>query len=109
MDAPRRAILGSRRSTVVTVLDIPPGLESLLPQFIAEMISDGALVAAKAGGDRQALAEHVHGMRGKCAMFGESQLFALLSELESRVLVAPADEIESLVRRVLIRVEELRR
>ena len=93
----------------VTMLDIPPGLEPLLPRFIAEMISDGDTVKSLAAGDRLALAEFVHGMRGKCAMFGEGRLFALLSELEGLAPVAAAAEIDAIVGRVLARVGELRR
>ena len=90
-------------------MDIPAGLESLLPQFIAEMISDGAAVASLAGGDRQLLGERVYGMRGKCAMFGEGALFELLSELEARVPDAAAEEIDAIIRRIQIRVGELSR
>lgn len=88
-------------------MDIPPGLEHLLPQFIAEMISDGAAVASLAGGDRQLLGERVHGMRGKCAMFGEGTLFELLSELEACVPNASAEEIDAIIRRIQLRVGDL--
>jgi phosphoglycolate phosphatase len=93
---------------VIAVL-IPPGLESLLPRFIAEMAADGEAVVALAGGERRALAERVHAMRGKCAMFGEDDLAALLAELERRAPTAAAGEIEALVGRVAAKVAELRR
>ena len=90
------------------VLNIPPGLESLLPRFIAEMVADGALVERLAGGDRRVLAEHVHAMRGKCSMFGAEGLFALLSELERMAPLGPREEIDRMVDRIGAMVEALR-
>lgn len=62
---------------------IPAGLEGLLGRFIAEMRGDLAvlLTLAETGGDE--LADHLHAMRGKCAMFGEDILFAELSAVDA--------------------------
>ena len=88
-------------------LNIPPGLEELLPRFIAEMEHDSAAIAALAEGDRRALAEHLHAMCGKCAMFGEERLLALLTQLEA--MVAASDtEIGSEIARIAIRIGQLR-
>jgi len=86
---------------------IPPGLESLLPQFVAEMEKDLALLQALAGGGAEALAEHVHAMRGKCAMFGEERLFALLTAFESRLVTAGGGENAEFLGAIVARVRQL--
>ena len=64
-------------------LVIPAGLEHLMPIFLAEMKVDVQLLLDVAQrGDRAALADHAHAMRGKCAMFGEESMFTLLGEVE---------------------------
>lgn len=88
-------------------LDIPPELESLLPRFIEEMDKDCRILAGLAGGDRAALAEHVHAMRGKCAMFGAAELAGLLAELEARAAAAAVGEIQRRVARFIGRASVL--
>jgi CheY-like chemotaxis protein/HPt (histidine-containing phosphotransfer) domain-containing protein len=76
---------------------IPPGLEHLLPLFLAEMGRDTCrLLELAADGDRAALADHAHAMRGKCAMFGEDAMFALLADIECRAPTLSCAEIDSL-------------
>ncbi|CAA7615350.1 hypothetical protein MTBLM5_160037 [Magnetospirillum sp. LM-5] len=62
---------------------IPAGLEGLLGRFIEEMQGDLARLLALAESGDDGLAEHLHAMRGKCAMFGEDILFAELSAIEA--------------------------
>lgn len=87
--------------------DIPAGLEDLLSAFIAEMARDAAKLQALAGGDRNAFAEHVHAMCGKCAMFGERILFERLSRLGAGVIEAPEAEIHRMVEEVVERSLQL--
>jgi hypothetical protein len=81
---------------------IPAGLEELLGSFIAEMRADQArlLTLARSGAD--GLAEHLHAMRGKCAMFGEDILFAELSAVEAAGQPSPEQ-----LARIAARVAEL--
>ncbi|TAN63344.1 MAG: EAL domain-containing protein [Magnetospirillum sp.] len=89
-------------------LNIPPGLEHLLPAFLQEMISDQQTLRELADGtDRTILAEHVHAMRGKCGMFGEEVLFELLSRLESSAPTGKSEEITVLVAKVVERIGRL--
>jgi HPt (histidine-containing phosphotransfer) domain-containing protein len=89
-------------------LDIPPHLEGLLPRFIEEMAKDSRILAALAGGDRGELAEHVHAMRGKCAMFGAAEVADLLADLEGQVAVADQGEIHRRVATIIGRTAHLR-
>ena len=89
-------------------LNIPAGLEHLLPNFLEEMVKDQQrLRSLSEGHDRAALAEHVHGMRGKCGMFGEEVLFELLSRLEELAPQGAMPEIVSLVAKVVERIGRL--
>ncbi len=90
------------------ILDIPPLLESLLPRFVEEMARDVRTLAALAGGDRGALAEHVHAMRGKCAMFGAVEMAGLLADLELRAAEAGGREIDRRVATIIGRTAQLK-
>jgi len=82
----------------------PPELAGMKPAFIREMADDRALLRRLlAETDRDALLEHVHAMRGKCAMFGESSLADLLGRLEQ----AAPDELNRLAAPVFARLEWL--
>ncbi|MBF0325024.1 hypothetical protein [Magnetospirillum moscoviense] len=61
---------------------IPAGLEGLLGRFIAEMEADLATLQSMVESGDDGLPEHLHAMRGKCAMFGEDILFAELSAID---------------------------
>ncbi len=87
---------------------IPPGLEHLLPAFLDEMLKDQKVLRTLVdGGDRAALADHVHAMRGKCGMFGENGLFDLLGRLENLAPAGGAGEITRLVAKVVERIGHL--
>lgn len=86
----------------------PAGLEELMPAFLAEMDKDAALLQEMQAGDRLALAEHVHAMRGKCGMFGENRLFELLTSLENDAVAATQQEISAHVSDAVERVRQLR-
>lgn len=89
-------------------LNIPPGLEHLLPAFLQEMIQDQQrLRRLTDSADRAALAEHVHAMRGKCGMFGEEVLFELLSRLEQLAPQGTAADITAVVAKVVERIGRL--
>ena len=89
-------------------LNIPSGLEHLLPAFLEEMVKDQQRLRLLAEGiDRDALAEHVHAMRGKCGMFGEEVLFELLTRLEALAPQGGAAEITALVAKIVERVGRL--
>ncbi len=89
-------------------LNIPSGLEHLLPAFLEEMVKDQQRLRLLAEGiDRVALAEHVHAMRGKCGMFGEEVLFELLTRLEDLAPKGKPMEITALVAKVVERVGRL--
>jgi hypothetical protein len=83
---------------------IPAGLESLLPAFVVDMRKDRAALLSLAAEGGPALAEMVHAMRGKCAMFGEDILFRLLTALEQgrpadpEILAAISDRVDELER-----------
>lgn len=86
----------------------PSGLEGLMPAFLAEMDKDARLLQELQNGDRIVLIDHVHAMRGKCGMFGETMLFDLLSKLEQDISVAPQQEILAQVIVAVERVRQLR-
>lgn len=86
---------------------IPPGLEDLLPAFVAEMARDGARLAALAKDGGEDLHEHIHAMRGKCAMFGEDVLYDLLSRLEHCARETPGEGVNSLIAHILARATQL--
>ncbi|WP_231849004.1 EAL domain-containing protein [Paramagnetospirillum magneticum] len=89
-------------------LNIPTGLEHLLPTFMAEMLKDQQTLRSLAEGrDRAALADHAHAMRGKCGMFGEEVLYSLLGDLESLAPLGDRGEITRLVAKVVERVGRL--
>ncbi|WP_239988790.1 EAL domain-containing protein [Paramagnetospirillum kuznetsovii] len=89
-------------------LNIPPGLEHLLPNFIQEMIKDQQRLRDLADlSDRKELAEHVHAMRGKCGMFGEEVLFDLLTRLEAQVASGKQNDITALLAKVVERIGRL--
>lgn len=86
----------------------PAGLEGLMPAFLAEMDKDSLLLQELQRGDRAALAEHVHAMRGKCGMFGETVLYDLLTKLEADSHDAAQQEIFAQVGEAVERVRQLR-
>ncbi len=89
-------------------INIPTGLEHLLPAFMAEMLKDQQTLRDLAEGrDRGALADHAHAMRGKCGMFGEEVLYTLLGDLESLAQRGDNGEITRLVAKVVERVGRL--
>ncbi|EME69566.1 signal transduction protein [Paramagnetospirillum caucaseum] len=89
-------------------INIPAGLEHLLPAFMAEMLKDQQMLRALAEGrDRGALADHAHAMRGKCGMFGEEVLYTLLGDLEALAPLGDGGEITRLVAKVVERVGRL--
>ncbi|WP_245651120.1 EAL domain-containing protein [Paramagnetospirillum marisnigri] len=89
-------------------LNIPQGLEHLLPNFIQEMIKDQQTLRSLADlQDRPALAEHAHAMRGKCGLFGEEVLYQILGRIEDHAPTIGHDEILGLVAKVVERVGRL--
>ena len=89
-------------------INIPSGLEHLLPSFMAEMLKDQQILRHLAENhDRHALADHAHAMRGKCGMFGEEVLYSLLGDLESLAPLGDSGEITRLVAKVVERVGRL--
>ncbi|KIL99848.1 diguanylate cyclase/phosphodiesterase (GGDEF & EAL domains) with PAS/PAC sensor(s) [Paramagnetospirillum magnetotacticum MS-1] len=93
---------------LVAGINIPTGLEHLLPAFMAEMLKDQQTLRSLAEGrDRAALADHAHAMRGKCGMFGEEVLYSLLGDLESLAPQGDSGEITRLVAKVVERVGRL--
>lgn len=62
--------------------DMPEGLEHMLPRFAAEMAADTAVLQRLVAAGDAELADHLHAMRGKCAMFGESRMLDVLTRLE---------------------------
>jgi len=89
-------------------INIPAGLEHLLPAFMAEMTRDQQVLRDLAEGyDRTALTDHAHAMRGKCGMFGEEVLYSLLGELEALAPLGDNGEITRLVAKVVERVGRL--
>ncbi len=89
-------------------INIPAGLEHLLPAFMAEMAKDQQVLRTLAEGlDRTTLADHAHAMRGKCGMFGEEVLYSLLGELEALAPLGDNGEITRLVAKVVERVGRL--
>lgn len=88
-------------------MDIPPGLESLLPRFLAEMAKDTRRLCELAGGDAGELAEHAHAMRGKCAMFGESVAADLLAAVEGQAGLAERHILDALISNVVDRMAHL--
>lgn len=89
-------------------LNIPPGLEHLLPAFLLEMIADQERLRGLAeGNDRLVLAEHIHAMRGKCGMFGEEVLFELLGQLEALAPKGSQADIIAVVAKVVERIGRL--
>lgn len=87
--------------------DIPEGLEHLLPQFVAEMAKDAAILTGLAGAPLDALAEHAHAMRGKAAMFGEGILYGLLSRMEELALAGQPQRLPALSAQVVERANQL--
>jgi len=90
-------------------LDRPPtGLADLQPAFAREMAHDRTVLRdLLAGDDRAALSDHVHAMRGKCAMFGQPDLADQLGCLEEETLRAGPEELERLAGPVFARLERL--
>jgi diguanylate cyclase (GGDEF)-like protein/PAS domain S-box-containing protein len=89
-------------------INIPAGLEHLLPSFMTEMVRDQQVLRSLADGmDRVELADHAHAMRGKCGMFGEEVLYGLLGELEAMAPNGDTGEITRLVAKVVERVGRL--
>ncbi|HLO76582.1 MAG TPA: Hpt domain-containing protein [Magnetospirillum sp.] len=86
---------------------IPPGLESLLPMFVAEMVRDGQRLGTLTQGAAADLADHAHAMRGKAAMFGETCLYDLLTLIENAALAGDHAPIPDLVDQVSRRVQAL--
>lgn len=84
----------------------PPGLESLLPRFIAEMEADAVRLADLAGNPAD-LAVHAHAMRGKAGMFGEEVLYRLLTEIEAGCRNPQNEQMKNLISRVVERVSQL--
>lgn len=95
--------------------DIPEGLEHLLPLFVAEMVKDAARLAElmrllPRPADVSALAdlaEHSHAMRGKAGLFGENQLYTVLTKVERLALAGNADALPPLIARVSERSAQL--
>lgn len=92
----------------VPLPNIPEGLEHMLPLFVAEMDTDAVALATLADGPADALAEHVHAMRGKCAMFGEDILYDLLTRLEDDAKLDRRDRRATLIAGVIERAGQLR-
>jgi hypothetical protein len=88
---------------------IPAGLESLMPAFVAEMTRDVVTLRRVGTADRVLLEEQAHASRGKCGMFGEKVLYALLTRLEDKAGSLSEDELESILDRFAERVAELAR
>ncbi len=89
-------------------LNIPPGLEHLLPAFIQEMVKDQQRLRDLADlHDRTALTEHAHAMCGKCGMFGEEVLHDLLQRLEALAPSGGQSGITALVVKVVERIGRL--
>ncbi|ARJ68223.1 signal transduction protein [Magnetospirillum sp. ME-1] len=89
-------------------INIPAGLEHLLPSFLAEMLKDQEILRRLAeAGDRARLTDHAHAMRGKCGMFGEEALYTLLGDLEALAPEGEGGEITRLVAKVVERVGRL--
>lgn len=87
--------------------DIPDGLEHLLPQFIAEMAKDAALLAALADAPLADLGEHAHAMRGKAGLFGETRLYDLLTVMEQLALEGDSGRMAELITLVIERSNQL--
>jgi len=90
-------------------LDLPPPeLADLKPAFAREMAQDRArLRVLLEGGNPAALTEHVHAMRGKCAMFGQPTLADLLGALEQGTPQASSEELGRLAAPIFLRLERL--
>jgi len=87
--------------SVLGLLQPPPELAEMKPAFVREMASDRTMLRQLlAGSDREALNEHVHAMRGKSAMFGDSLLADLLGQLEQ----AAPEELDRLAQPVFARL-----
>lgn len=99
--------LGGSAPRTVPLPNIPEGLEHMLPLFVAEMDKDAVVLAALDNGPADALAEHVHAMRGKCAMFGEDILFDLLTRLEDDTKAGRSDRRATLLADVVERTRQL--
>lgn len=85
--------------------EIPAGLEHLRPTFIAEMEKDKDRLAFLINsGDFNELSIHAHAMRGKCAMFGERVLAAILE----RIGRAECADKHHLLKQVIERVRQLK-
>lgn len=89
--------------------DIPAGLEALMPAFVAEMAKDVVTLREIGTTDRALLAEQAHATRGKCGMFGEEMLFALLTRLEEGAASLTEDEVRSILARFAERAAQLAR
>ncbi|MBC7950239.1 MAG: response regulator [Rhodospirillaceae bacterium] len=87
---------------------IPAGLEHMLPLFIAEMEKDAATLQSLAQAPLDQLGEHVHAMRGKCAMFGEDILYTLLTSLEDNCQAGSHDGNPALIALIVERALQLR-
>lgn len=87
--------------------DVPAGLEALMPAFVAEMAKDVVLLREIGAADRTLLAEQAHATRGKCGMFGEEMLFALLTRLEDGAGSLPEDEVRSILAQFAERAAQL--
>jgi signal transduction histidine kinase/CheY-like chemotaxis protein len=88
---------------------VPAELLHLMPAFLAEMDKDEPVLLRLAeDGDRQALAEFAHAMRGKCAMFGEMRLFDLLGQIESEAATIADESLGEVVVKVVERIGQVR-
>jgi len=105
---PERTDAPPEEDSLETGPNIPAGLEHLLPAFLAEMAKDQQrLRGLAAGSDRAALTEHIHAMRGKCAMFGEEVLADKLARLEALAPMGAKADIVALVAKVVERIGRL--
>lgn len=87
--------------------NIPEGLEHLLPQFVAEMVKDAAILEALAGAPLDQVGEHAHAMRGKAGLFGEERLYVLLTRVETLALDGCAEGMADLCAQVIERANQL--
>ncbi|CCG42375.1 phosphoglycolate phosphatase [Magnetospirillum molischianum] len=104
-----RIIDDYRELPSVLGLDLPPPeLVGMVSSFAREMAADRTrLRELLHDSNRAALLDHVHAMRGKCSMFGESSLADRLGQLEQDVLEATTNELDQLVAPIFERLEWL--
>ena len=92
----------------MTGFAVTPGLDHLLPAYVAEMAADGDRLRALAVGPDDDLAYHAHGMGGKCAMIGDQELAQALYDLEALILSGHGDRVPQALARIGLLLDRLK-